>query len=131
MYRAGDLTIGDFWSIEKSRPELMSQNGGLFDEKYGISVVLENNDKGAMLVKHLAERANIVESCIEDIGKDADPLYRPQSIPKDRAIILNILKKRGYKGVEKYCRNQMGNQYYKEMIKEWKVVKVIRGIIKK
>lgn len=41
--RVGDLTIGDYWGVEKFSPEVMEENGGrffqkkwcfLFDDKY-------------------------------------------------------------------------------------------------
>ena len=43
--RYGDITIGDFWDIEKHLPDLDTRNG--------VSVVLINNDKGRELFENI------------------------------------------------------------------------------
>ena len=42
--RVGDLTIGDYWGIEKEHPELLENSG--YVEKNGISCILANTPKG-------------------------------------------------------------------------------------
>lgn len=38
--RIGDITLGDFWGVEKNQPDCLRENGGIFDEKKGISFCL-------------------------------------------------------------------------------------------
>ena len=32
--RIGDITLGDFWGVEKNQPDCLRENGGVFDEIY-------------------------------------------------------------------------------------------------
>jgi len=45
--RVSDLTLGDFWGIEKSHPE--------FDDGYGVSLLIANTEKGQRLVQRILE----------------------------------------------------------------------------
>ena len=45
MKREGDLTIGDFWGIEKRHPD--------FFDKHGVSLVLINTEKGEKLLNEI------------------------------------------------------------------------------
>jgi len=62
LHRHGDITLGDFWGIEKVMPD--------FPEKDGVSLVLVNTDKGSALideVKRAAEEDNkIIKQCFSD-----------------------------------------------------------------
>lgn len=49
--RVSDLTIGDFWGIEKYEPNILKTNGGILDETKGISAVLVNSEKGKLLLE--------------------------------------------------------------------------------
>lgn len=48
--RVADMTIGDFWGIEREHPELLKQDA--FDERKGISCMLANTEKGVELCKN-------------------------------------------------------------------------------
>lgn len=56
--RPGDLTIGDFWGIEKSRPEL-------YDKK-GISLIYVNKQKGKCVMKNICETLKLTNCRLED-----------------------------------------------------------------
>jgi len=56
--RPGDITIGDFWGIEKSLPEL--------DDNKGISLLYINNDKCTELLKYTRINADIVISNVNE-----------------------------------------------------------------
>lgn len=51
--RVGDITIGDFWSIDKVFPDLNSKNG--------ISAVFVNTEKGMALFDGCREKLNVIE----------------------------------------------------------------------
>ena len=46
--RAGDLTLGDFWGIEKREPELKS--------RFGVSAMLTNTSKGEKFLKSISKK---------------------------------------------------------------------------
>lgn len=52
--RVADITLGDFWGIEKSHPE--------FPTKNGHSLVLVNTDKGAKVMSEISYSLEYVES---------------------------------------------------------------------
>ncbi len=79
--RSGDVTIGDFWGIEKSHPELFDING--------VSCVLINSAKGKRLwgsVTSIEKHEVPIESIISFNGNLRHPTKRPayrDSIYKD------------------------------------------------
>lgn len=54
----GDITIADYWGIEKAAPE--------FDDNKGVSLVLINNDKGMLTFENIKKRIRWKETRIED-----------------------------------------------------------------
>lgn len=54
MYRPGDLSIGDFWGIEKSYPEFVSENG--------VSLLLVNSGKGKAVWNSIDSEFDFIES---------------------------------------------------------------------
>ena len=53
--RVADITLGDFWGIEKSHPSFPTMNGH--------SLVIVNTDKGGILINNVSESLDLVESC--------------------------------------------------------------------
>lgn len=56
LERSADLTLGDFWAIEKYAPE--------YDDNKGTSFVLVNTSKGDMFL-HKIEKMEMVRMCID------------------------------------------------------------------
>jgi coenzyme F420-reducing hydrogenase beta subunit len=56
--RNGDITIGDFWGIENSRPN--------YDDNTGISLMMINTSKGEMLFEKIKNELFIFESNEEE-----------------------------------------------------------------
>ena len=50
--RIGDLTIGDYWGVEKYSPELLNENGGPFFKSKGVSCLFVNTNQGQKLLEH-------------------------------------------------------------------------------
>ena len=73
MYRVGDITLGDFWGIEKTHPEL--------DDNKGTSLLLINTKKG----KEVFEKLKIEFECAQVNETDClqpnlcGPSFRPKS----------------------------------------------------
>ena len=53
LNRPGDITIGDFWGIEKTDP--------LFDDNRGVSLCILNNAKGQAFFETVAEESDFFE----------------------------------------------------------------------
>jgi len=55
-YRCSDITLGDFWGIEKSKI------GKQLDDDKGVSLVMANTEKGNELVAQIKKQIDIIES---------------------------------------------------------------------
>lgn len=96
--RPGDITIGDYWGIEKAHPQVNTDNG--------ISVVLVNNEKGKKIIPNL--NLELTESDFEKATPDNRCLYKPTEYGENRDKILEIFIKDGAESV---------NDYFKKLIK--------------
>lgn len=56
--RISDITVGDFWGIDKSHPE--------FSSTLGVSSVLVNTEKGQKLFESIKEYADYTEATIDE-----------------------------------------------------------------
>lgn len=53
--RVGDITLGDFWGVEKNQPDCLCENGGTIDERAGVSFCLINSTRGIELFDRASE----------------------------------------------------------------------------
>lgn len=88
VYRNADITIGDFWGIEQTRPELLAE------KPRGISVVLAHTPKGQETCENLKVSMELFEVAMEDVLMPAqEQLIRPARRPFARnRFIRNILQ---------------------------------------
>ena len=70
----GDITLADYWGIEKAAPE--------FDDNRGVSLVLINNEKGSNFFEQIKDRVKWKETRIEDSMQP--PLIAPFPKPNER-----------------------------------------------
>lgn len=61
--RIADITIGDYWGIDKTHPEI--------NDNKGLSVVLVNTQKGYDVFLRVAENAKVLETKAEDAVQTA------------------------------------------------------------
>ena len=66
----GDITIGDYWKIEKAAPE--------FDDNKGVSLVLINNEKGVKIFEKTKDSIVCKQTKIED---SMQPALERASVP--------------------------------------------------
>ena len=71
----GDITIADYWGINKAAPG--------FNDNKGVSLVIVNTEKGMKIFKTVTELLDIRETKIEDSIQQ--PFIEPFAIPKERA----------------------------------------------
>ena len=83
IHRPGDVTLGDFWGIEKNDPA--------FDDNKGVSLILINTEKGNKLFNMAKENVNVI---VCDIKNCIQPtLVKPSSVSPRRDEILDDYEK--------------------------------------
>lgn len=99
-----DITIADYWGIEKAAPE--------FDDDKGVSLVLINNDKAEKIFNDLKEKLMWKETKIEDSMQP--PLIEPFPKPIDRIEFWDDLNKKNFN----YIATKYGGYGVKKRIKD-------------
>lgn len=112
LERVSDITLGDWWGIEKEYPELLQKNGGRFEEKRGISCILVNTEKGKQCLLNCKEELIIHETEISRVAKYNKQLGTPSKASKYRNEVMELYKNHGYKAVEKWYRKKLGAKWY-------------------
>ena len=110
--RCGDITIGDYWGIERQHPEYMKENGGKIDSKKGISCILSNTEKGNELLNNYSNGIIKLESTFNKVECFNEQLKLPSKKNNNREKVLSIYKERGYVEVEKWFQKQIGLKRY-------------------
>ena len=82
----GDITIADYWGIEKAAPE--------FDDNKGVSLVLINNDKGKEVFDSIKDRVKWKETRLEDSMQP--PLIFPYPEPQNRKNFWSDFENRNF-----------------------------------
>ena len=100
--------VGDFWGVEKNQPDCLRENGGIFDEKKGISVCLVNSQRGAELFEKILPEINYVGSDFETISKQNGNLLKPTAMPLSRNEIMELYKQKGYEAVDQLYWKKIG-----------------------
>ena len=89
--RVSDITIGDFWGIEKSNPS--------FEDRLGVSLVILNSEKGSKMWESCKENCDYIEETIEDCKQ---PQLYQSSVPnKSREEFWDEYRKHGFKRIAK------------------------------
>lgn len=126
--RVGDITIGDFWGIEKEYPDLVTT--GFFDIEKGVSCVLVNTEKGQKFFNHVVDQLNVADVELEKIMKYNRQLVHPATKAHYRELFLEIYKNEQYQGVEKWFNKQFRSKRLFYYISD-KIPYQLRKLIKK
>lgn len=132
--RIGDITLGDFWGVEKNQPDCLRENGGIFDEKKGISFCLVNSQRGAELFEKISSKINYVDSDFETISMQNGNLLKPTTMPPNRNELMDLYKQNGYEAVDRLYWKKIGYKkiYYFILAKAPRdLKKKIRLLVKK
>lgn len=82
LHRVGDVSIGDFWGIERNHPKMFDKNG--------VSLLMVNTDKGERLFQEISNGFKWVDSTTE---KCIQPnLLHPVTPSVDRALFWKKYK---------------------------------------
>lgn len=110
--RVGDITIGDFWGIQKEHPNYLIENGGNINDRKGVSCLLVNTSQGQQLLKRYGKNILFKDSEFLKIAKHNEQLNKPTSKEFYNKKFFEIYKKDGYPGVEKWFNKKLGIKKY-------------------
>lgn len=115
--RCSDITIGDFWGIEKVNPE--------FDDNKGVSLVLLNTLKGEMIFSEIKDNLDYFESNTNDCIQEQ--LRKPPKTARRRKAFWSNYSSHGFNYIaKKYGRcGFYGRVRYKmiELLRKYKILK--------
>ncbi len=86
LSRCGDISIGDYWGIEKVNPDFYSTEG--------VSLILINSKKGQLLLEEVAKGLELYKSNAEDCKQQA--LEKPMAAPAERAEFWRQYQSTGF-----------------------------------
>lgn len=109
--RPGDITLGDYWGIEKEHPDYLIANGGEFDECKGISCMIVNSAKAEKLIEELSKKILIKESTFEKVARQNGQLVYPTKRSERREEILEKYTEQGYKQIDKWFKSTLGIKF--------------------
>lgn len=97
LHRQGDLTLADFWGVERSHPE--------YDlEDRGTSLVMVNSEHGQKWLELCHEELFLGEASLEAAVSGNPVLVRPSSRPPERATFYADLVKLPFPAVVRKYR---------------------------
>lgn len=109
--RAADLTIGDYWGIEKFHPD--------FYDKRGVSVIIVNSAAGDEYFNYVSNEIEYISSTYENAAHSNKNLFEPTKRPNERNYI--------YKEIDNLPLKVYFAKYYRIpfKIKLKKIIKVV------
>lgn len=108
--RISDITIGDYWGIRTSHPDITKLDNWNNLERNGISCVLVNTEIGMKLLKNI-NNLSMIHSTIEKIANENGQLRHPNERPKNRESILKSYLQ-SYERVEYSYKKSVGKKWY-------------------
>lgn len=105
--RPADLTIGDYWGIEIEHPELLKKKQ--YEERYGISCILANTDKGIMVCEGINNQI-LAESTFEKVSNKNGQLKEPSRKSIKRDYVLDLYTQNGYRNLDMWFQNSYRRQ---------------------
>lgn len=120
--RKSDITIGDYWGVNKYHPNL--------DTSKGVSVVIVSSEKGMRLLDDLRNDLVIVKSDINAAINENAQINRPSKKGIESEIIWNQYFEGGISAVQKYYFSKNKLSIFKGKIKRMTPLK-LKKVLKK
>jgi len=119
--RLSDITLADFWGIEKSHPEF-------FDNR-GVSLALINTTIGYQVFEYIKDKIDWIESSINNCIQPN--LYKPSKAPSYREAFWNDYHRYGYTYIQKKyigsaLKNRIKSQYLYPLLKRLWILKLLK-----
>ena len=109
-----DITLGDFWGVQKYYPEMYSKNG--------VSAIIINTEKGKLIFESISDDLEYKECKLEEIEDGNPSLKSSGKYPKKRREFFENIDNLSIKRLEKKYASV-------SLIK--KIIRKIKRIIKK
>lgn len=113
-HRPADITLGDYWGIEKQHPEYLGKDG--WDEAKGVSVIIANTVHGEKMLAESLSVVDLKKSTFEKAAAGNGQLVHP-SEPGKRDELLELYMKNGWEAIETRFKKNIGWRYYSSQIK--------------
>lgn len=110
--RVGDITVGDYWGVQKYDPQLLVEQGGTINSKEGVSCLLINTECGQHLVEKYGAKIESYPVEFSNIAQVNTQLNRPTKHTRLRNKIFRKYKASGYAGVEAIFERDQRNQKF-------------------
>lgn len=91
MPRQGDITLADYWGVQKYHPEMKTKNG--------VSLILLNTVHGEYFWNKIKDKLTYVESRLDWAIENNRNLIRTSTMPPVRKGIYELIEKDGYTSV--------------------------------
>lgn len=99
--RCSDITIGDYWGIERVHPEVEEDNVYGLDYKNGISCLIVNTEQGKEVIEKYKTDLRLLVSEFDKAAKYNNQLNKPSKCDNKKCNkILDVYKEKGYKEVD-------------------------------
>lgn len=122
-HRPADITLGDYWGIEKQHPEYLGKDG--WDEAKGISVIIVNTTKGEQLLNIADDTLDLRSSSFEKAAAGNGQLKYPCKADK-RSELIELYLNAGWDGLERRFKKNIGWRFHSSQIKS-----LIPGYVKR
>ena len=110
--RVGDITVGDYWGVQKYDPQLLVEQRGTINSKEGVSCLLINTECGQHLVEKYGAKIESYPVEFSNIAQENTQLNRPTKHTRLRNKIFRKYKASGYAGVEAIFERDQRNQKF-------------------
>ncbi len=117
--RESDITLADFWGIEKVCPEF-------FDDK-GASLVLVNSSKGRRLFDKVLSQMRYKEVDADIVSKLNPSVYRSAKRPKNRKHFMKLINEMPFDNAVRVCTRRPLARKVLGFVKR-RLVKVIKKL---
>ena len=103
--RTGDITLGDYWGIEK--------NDSIYiNIENGVSCLLINTNKAEDFINRLQANWYLIDANYTDIAMNNKQLSEPTKRNVNREKIINMYAQSGYEAVEQAFIKNLGIKLY-------------------
>lgn len=94
--RVGDITLADYWGIEREHPK--------FYNELGVSAILINTEKGKVIYEKIKAKIDCIDTDIEKIKKKNKNLIEPSNRTQLRDVIYKNIDNSSF---EKYVKKSL------------------------
>lgn len=108
--RIGDLTLGDYWGVQKDTEIFGKIKESGYEITDGISCVIASSHKGLDLLQR--SDLTLIPTTFESIARENGQLTHPSSCPESRESIEALYREKGYAGLEEQFNKALGIQKY-------------------